>query len=91
VIINNNYSNHHKWWFHQQEPLTALCGSSIMPLEYPNTFNYAYAVMMVLCSKAGSLGLRLLGMRWARWFPVAFLTDNYGWATCPRLLRSGLK
>jgi len=25
------------------------------------------------------------------WFPVAFLTDNYEWATCPRSLRSGLR
>jgi len=33
--------------------------------------------------------LRHLGMRWVRWFPVAFLTDNFGWATCPRSLRSG--
>jgi len=32
-----------------------------------------------------------LGMRWGRWFPVAFLTDNYGWAICPRSLRSGLR
>jgi len=31
--------------------------------------------------------LRHLGMRWVRWFPVAFLTDNYGLATCPKSLR----
>jgi len=22
--------------------------------------------------------------------PIVFLTDNYGWATCPRLLHGGL-
>jgi len=32
----------------------------------------------------------LPGMRWVRWYPIAFLTDNCGWETCPRSLCSGL-
>jgi len=29
-------------------------------------------------------------MRWVRWYPFAFLTDNCGWATRPRLLSVAL-
>jgi len=36
--------------------------------------------------------LRHPGMRWVRWFPIAFLTDNDdGWATCPRLASGRLE
>jgi len=27
---------------------------------------------------------------WVRWLPVAFLTNNFPWATCPRSLRMPL-
>jgi len=34
-------------------------------------------MMMVLCPKAGSLAFTPPGDE-VRWFPVGFLTDNYG-------------
>jgi len=47
-------------------------------------------MMMVFCPETGTLAFYAT-WRWdEKWFPVAFLTDNYGWATCPRSLRSGL-
>jgi len=36
--------------------------------------------------------LRHLGMRWERWFPVAFLADNYyGWATLSKVATQWLE
>jgi len=35
--------------------------------------------------------LATTGTRWMTWFSVAFITNNYGWATCLRSIRSGLR
>jgi len=53
------------------------------------SFSVLAMMMMVLCPKAGSLAFTPPGMRRVRWFPIVFLTGNYGLATYPRSLRSG--